>query len=41
MSAKERYIIFELRLEETNKLHEEKYKLIYKEIEEKHKLKVK
>lgn len=41
ISVEGRYILFKQNVEETGKIIEERYKLLYEEIEEKHKLKIK
>jgi len=41
MSVEERYMLFEQRVKGTNKILEERYKLLFEEIKEKHKLKIK
>jgi hypothetical protein len=41
MRVEERYILFEQMVEEANKIIEEKYRLLFEEIKEKHKQKIK
>ena len=41
MSVEERYTLFEQMVEKANKIIEERYRLLFEEIKEKHKQKIK